>query len=183
MRIVIGFTGVARCGKDTAAQYLVERYNFRIVRFAGALKDMARAVGLTENQIEGDEKEQPCELLGWKSPRFFLQTLGTEFGRDLICADLWTRIWKHRVSEVPNDVGVVAPDVRFSNEGMAIADLCGKVVRISANRPGVGIAGQHVSELQTVPANITIDNSGYTDAFLEQIDHLATEHFHLSQRG
>ena len=136
-----------------------------------------------ENQIEGDEKERPCELLGYKTPRHALQTLGTEWGRDLICADLWTRIWRHRVAEVADGVGVVAPDVRFQNEGLAIADLGGKVVRISANRPGVGIAGQHVSELQTVPANITIDNSGYTDAFLEQIDHLATEHFHLSQRG
>ena len=183
MRVVVGFTGVARCGKGTAAQYLVERYGFRLVKFAGPLKDMARAIGLTENQIEGDEKELPCEMLGGRSPRYFMQHLGTGFGRDTICEDLWIRLWKSRVAEVPDDQGVVADDVRFPNEGLAIADLGGRVVRISANRPGVGISGSHVSELQTVPANITIDNSGYTDALLEQIDHLALEHFHLSQRG
>ena len=183
MRTVIGFTGVARCGKDTAAQHLVEHYGFRLVRFAGALKDMARTLGLTENQIEGDEKELPCDLIGGKTPRLFMQLLGTEFGRNSICQDIWIRIWKHRVSEAPEGVGIVAPDCRFYNEAMAIADLGGKVVRIRANRPGVGIAGGHASELQVVPANITIDNSGYTDTFLEQIDHLVQEQFHLSQRG
>lgn len=181
MRVVIGFTGVARCGKDTAARYLVERYNFRIVRFAGALKDMARAIGLTENQIEGDEKEQPCELLGWKSPRFFMQALGTDLGRDLICNDLWTRIWKHRVSEVPDGVGVVAPDCRFANESAAVAELGGEVIRIRAARPGVGIAGQHVSEFQTVPANMAIDNNGDIKDFLAEIDRLARDQFGLTR--
>lgn len=183
MRTVIGFTGVARCGKGTAAQHLVEHYNFRLVKFAGPLKDMCRSIGLTENQIEGDEKELPCDLIGGKSPRFFMQHLGTGFGRNTISQDIWIRLWRHRVSEVPDGIGVVADDVRFQNEALAIADLGGKVIRIRADRPGVGIAGSHASELQVVPANITIDNSGYTDKFLEQIDHLVQEQFHLSQRG
>jgi hypothetical protein len=40
-------------------------------------------------------------------------TLGTEWGRDLVHADIWTRLWAARAECFPL---VVADDVRFPNE-------------------------------------------------------------------
>lgn len=58
-RLIIGFTGLAGSGKSTAALHT----GYTRVRFAGPLKDMMRALGLTEQEIEGDRKEKPCNLL------------------------------------------------------------------------------------------------------------------------
>jgi hypothetical protein len=60
---IIAFTGLAGSGKSTAAKHLCTRHGFERVRFAGPLKDMMRALGLTEREIEGDRKESPCALL------------------------------------------------------------------------------------------------------------------------
>ena len=43
---------------------------------------MLYQLGLGEAHIEGALKEVPCELLGGKTPRYAMQTLGTEWGRD-----------------------------------------------------------------------------------------------------
>jgi hypothetical protein len=51
---------------------------WRQVKFAGPLKSMCMALGLTEAHIEGHLKEVPCELLCGQTPRHAMQTLGTE---------------------------------------------------------------------------------------------------------
>ena len=42
--MIIGFCGFAGSGKDTAADYLVNFYNFDRISFAGPLKDTLSAV-------------------------------------------------------------------------------------------------------------------------------------------
>jgi hypothetical protein len=171
MRPLIGFTGLARCGKGTAAEHLVRNHGFACVKFAGALKDMMRALGLTEDHIEGHLKELPCDLLGGKTPRFAMQRLGTEFGRQTIADDIWIRAWCDRVSKVgPQYHGIVTDDTRFDNEAAAIRDAGGIVVRIIANRDGVGIAGAHASEAMAFSADVTIDNSGTIAEFITRVD-------------
>jgi hypothetical protein len=68
--------------------HLVNHRGFARVRFAGPLKAMMAALGCTNAEIDGDRKEVPCDLLGGKSPRWAMQTLGTEWGRKLIGDDL-----------------------------------------------------------------------------------------------
>lgn len=60
---LVGFCGLMGSGKTFAADYLVEKYGYTKVKFAKPLKDMLRAMGLTEEHIEGDLKELPCDLL------------------------------------------------------------------------------------------------------------------------
>jgi putative protein kinase ArgK-like GTPase of G3E family len=79
-RQIIGLTGLMGSGKSLAAQEL-ERIGFTRTRFAGSLKDMMRVLGLTEEEIEGNLKETACALLGGKTPRYAMQTIGTEWGR------------------------------------------------------------------------------------------------------
>ena len=91
--MIIGLTGLAGSGETTVARHLMGMHGFVRHRMAEPLKSMLKALGLTEQQIDGDLKEVPCELLGGKTPRHAMQTLGTEWGRDLISQNLWVKAW------------------------------------------------------------------------------------------
>src|SRR6516164_9279263 len=96
-RAVVGFAGRMHSGKTTAALELI-RYGFVRVRFAGPLKSMLHALGLTPAELDGDLKEQPCALLGGVTPRHAQQTLGTEWGRACITPEVWVNAWLHAVA-------------------------------------------------------------------------------------
>lgn len=165
---LIAFTGLAGSGKTTAAQYLVEQHGYVRTRFADSLKAMLRSIGLSHEEIDGSRKELPSPLLCGKTPRWAMQTLGTEWGRDCIDSDLWTTIWVERIA--PHlDLGgrVVCDDCRFENEAVAVGRLGGTVVRIEDRG---GIAGAHESEGRDFPADLTITNAGSITSFHRAID-------------
>ena len=167
-RTIIAFTGLAGSGKTTAAKHLVNRHGFERVRFAGPLKDMMRALGLSDREIDGDRKELPCDLLCGKTPRWAMQSIGTEWGRQLIGADLWIRAWQAAVDRLPAVVPVVVDDCRFPNEAAAIRAAGGFLVAVE--RPGLS-AGQHVSEGQDLgPAVATVRNTGTVRELLAAVD-------------
>lgn len=88
---LLGITGKAGSGKTTASDHLVS-LGWTRVKLAGPFKDMLRAIGLTDQHLEGDLKEAPCDLLCGQTPRHAMVTLGTEWGRDMIGGDFWTEI-------------------------------------------------------------------------------------------
>lgn len=172
-RTLIAFTGLAGAGKSTAAQHLVAR-GFTRIRFAGPLKAMMAALGLTHEQIDGTEKETPCALLGGKTPRYAMQTIGTEWGRDLIANDLWIRAFNLALEKVPAGVPVVVDDCRFPNEAAAISANGGVIVRIE--RPEVTRSGyQHSSETHALPAARTLHNTASAAALCQQVDELVRD--------
>lgn len=137
---VIGFCGPIGCGKSTAARILMERYGYRRERFADPLKAMLAALGLSPEELDGPAKEAPAALLGGRTPRHAMQTLGTEWGRQLIDPDLWVRAWELRVGGYWRrfHAPVVSDDVRFGNEVAAIRAMGGLVVRIERPAPPPG---------------------------------------------
>jgi hypothetical protein len=165
---VIALVGLAGCGKSTVAKHLTARHGYRVEKFAGPLKDMLRAFGLTEEHIEGKLKEEPTPLLCGRSPRFAMQTLGAEWGRDLIHPSLWVGAWMHRAGTGY----VVTDDCRFSNESAAVRLLGGTVIRIV--RPVIGAPQGHISETEQseIPADHVIVNDGTYGELLAQIDAL-----------
>lgn len=168
-RTLIAFTGLAGSGKSTAAQHLVKNHGFQRLRFAGPLKDMMRALGLTEAEIEGDRKEMPCDLLGGKTPRYAMQTIGTEWGRDIIAPDLWIRAFNAALAKVPADVPVVVDDCRFPNEADAIIAAGGVLVRVVRPGAGAGASG-HSSEGQPLPVVGEIQNDVSLPTFIWSVD-------------
>ena len=186
---VIGLTGAAGSGKSTVAQMLVANHGAIRLPFAKLLKDMlvhlleAQGIGLAValRMVGGDLKEVPSPHLGGRTPRYAMQTLGTEWGRALV-PTFWVDAWRAAVDRADleaaadmSDVLIVADDVRFPEEVAAIRALGGLVVRIT--RPGAGLtgaAGAHSSETTDLgEADTTITNDGSLDWLLAQADALA----------
>lgn len=157
---MIGITGRKYHGKDSVSRELA-LHGFAVVRFAGPLKAMLRAFyaehGLDtvtiERKIEGDLKEHPCALLRGKTPRYAMQTLGDEWGRQLIADDLWVESLFTRATAVEK---AVVPDVRYPNEAAAIARTGGSLWRVNAGgRVPDNEHSTHASETQV--DSITVD--------------------------
>lgn len=150
MTRLIALTGYAGSGKSTVAKHLVEAHGFTLVKFAGPLKSMMRCLGLGDREIEGDLKEKPHPVLCGETPRHAMQTIGTQWGRQLIGPDLWVNVAVESTLAVLSRGGsVVIDDCRFENEAGAIRHHGGEIIQI--RRPGVGPVNAHPSE--NLPAN------------------------------
>lgn len=179
--MIIGLSGRMGSGKSTAAEYLATHYGFARVRFAGPLKAMVAGylatVGASmdrmERLIEGDMKELPCDEFCGRSPRQVMQTLGTDWARDQIAPDFWTRAWRQAAeAELARGApGVIAEDCRFANECEAVRSFSGKVIRIE--RPSAEpVAAGHVSEAQVIPHDTLIWNDGPVEILYTRLDGL-----------
>jgi hypothetical protein len=169
--IIIGITGRARAGKDTGADYLVNNYGFVKISFAAPIKRALKAMtGIDDDFIYGDRKEEHLDVLCGNSPRRLLQTLGTEWGRDVVGKDFWIKLAMAEAKrQMAAGNNVVISDVRFNNEATAIFGLGGaiwEVIRESADD-----VEAHSSEkgVWAVP-KATLDNNGHITNFYDQID-------------
>lgn len=128
-KLLVGLVGKARVGKDTAACHL-RKMGLGVYAFADPLKDMLE-VGFG-NYFRSEYREDPIDWLG-KSPRELMQTLGTEWGRDLIHPDLWVLMAHQRwlkTLESEERYGLTLSDVRFNNEAQWILDQGGLLIEI-----------------------------------------------------
>ena len=158
--MLIGITGRAGSGKSTAAKYLVRERHFICVPFAGPLKKMLRGLGLTDRETDGDLKEHPSDLLLGVTPRFAMQRLGTEWGRDLIHPDLWIELWRREVGRLlTGGHSVVSDDCRFPNEADVLRRLGGKIIGIRTDEALDLDVAAHASEAQHIEPDAKILNS------------------------
>jgi hypothetical protein len=171
-RLIVGFTGRIGSGKTFAAQEL-NKYGFTRMRFAGPLKKMMAALGLTPEEIDGSLKELPCELLCGSAPRWAMQSIGTQWGRDLIGEDIWVNAWKRAVSNMQPGANVVVDDVRFANEADAIRSMGGVVVRINTPDDNRAPHELHESERLEFEYDQVITND-FTPTFKNHIRALAS---------
>ncbi|QSY98666.1 hypothetical protein J2J97_31850 (plasmid) [Rhizobium bangladeshense] len=119
MSKIIGLLGAKHAGKSEIAQYLVEHHGFTRFRFADGVKGMLKTLGLTEAQVDGDEKESPIPLLGGKRYRDAATSLGTGWGRNMMDDDLWVRACEQKILAHMlgrRDVRIIVDDVRYANE-------------------------------------------------------------------
>jgi hypothetical protein len=169
---LVAFTGPAGSGKSTAASGLVYRHGFMPVRFADPLKAMAAALydqlGLAASEVRervrGSLKDTPDPALEGITPRFIMQTLGTEWGRQTLRDSLWVDIWRARAErELRMGHSVVVDDCRFQNEADVVRELGGIVVGVF--RPGGARAPEHASENGVMPDTLIANTK--TEAVLD----------------
>lgn len=164
-KIVLGFCGPEGAGKSTAAKLVCTSHrSVQIIPFAQPLKKMLEALGVPAENLYGtlEQKLAPLDILAGHSARWAAQSLGTEWGRDLIHPDLWVLAWKRAVAASEANI-VLADDLRFQNEAAAVQTLGGKIVLLM--RPDAddraGTNGAHRSqEYWKLPVDETIINSG-----------------------
>lgn len=141
--MIIGFAGAKRCGKDTATAYLLKKFkNAEQVMLAEPLKlGLIAMFGFTWEQVNGIgyDREQPTEY--GVSIREMLQTLGTEWGREMIHPDVWVKLQLKKMQEDPTKIYVMS-DVRFENEAALVREH-GTLIHI---RAGVCVEDIHKSE-------------------------------------
>lgn len=163
MSRLVGFTGRMGSGKSSAAMML-EGHGFNSVSFAGPIKSMARALlqngfGYGDGDVDFhfDDKEFLLPGVGC-TMRHLLQTLGTEWGRNLIKQSLWLDSARLRLNRL-DYADVVVDDVRFGNEAAMIREAGGLIIHL--RRPG-GSSVQHVSEfpVSVHEGDVVIVNDG-----------------------
>jgi hypothetical protein len=228
--MIVGISGLAGSGKDTAADFFVRNHDFVRVSLADPVKRVCADIyGFSFDQLWGpspsrnapDERfprehgpfrDGRCACCGfgfdlfpfdmakpdglpqcYLTPRFALQQLGTEWGRDCF-SDTWVTYaltvagklsveggysytpmggLAFRVSQPRRRFNVVIPDVRFKNEIAGLHSVGAILVRIVRPNAGLsGVAGAHRSEteLSAVPDstfNAVVQNDG-TLAVLEE---------------
>lgn len=167
--MLIGVIGRKGSGKDTFAAELIHR-NFYNIKMADGLKEMLRAFyrlidldhETIERKIEGDLKEMPCEDLVGATPRWAMQTLGTEWAKMVDPTHtIWARQWRDRVAPMLNSgTPVVCTDIRFLHEASIVTQLGGYLVRVE--RPSLEATDLHVSEqeMMLIEEDVTIQNTG-----------------------
>lgn len=151
---IIGFTGQATAGKTLSATIVSSHFGGYVrMSFADPIRDMLLSLGITREDMS-ERKNQPHPLLCGRTPRYALQKLGTEWGRDLIGGDIWASAALNRAARAHefNDL-VVFDDVRFGNEAYAIRRAGGIIIEVS--RPGLPPRMDHASERGVTPALIS----------------------------
>lgn len=145
---IIGMAGPARSGKDTAADHLVNQWGFTKLGFATPLKNMI-AVMLNQSVdwiLDAAHKEQNIPEIGY-SPRHLMQTLGTDWARNILDDQFWIRLANRQLNELYRQgfAGVVITDCRFENEAKMIRDRGGLICHIS--RSSTPQVREHASEI------------------------------------
>lgn len=155
---LIGIAGPARSGKDTVANFIIAAQGGYRYSFADPIRAMLRQIGVDmDDPYWRDRKEQVIPALG-VSPRRLMQTLGTEWGREQINADLWLILAQQRL--LSNGPGMVISDVRFENEATWIRSLGGRIIHV--HRPDVAKIEEHISEggIESQPTDVKLFNNG-----------------------
>jgi hypothetical protein len=168
--ILIGITGRARCGKDTAADYLSANIGFKKYSFAQPIKDAVKSIfGLTEDHVNGHLKEVVLPDIG-HSPRFLMQTLGTEWGRKIVNDQVWLLAAHRKIANL-GDYPIVIPDVRFENEASFIRNNGGLLIHI--NRPDCQPVPAHEREngVSLMPGDVQIINNDSVEQLYKQVEH------------
>jgi hypothetical protein len=138
--MIVGLLGFIGSGKGTAGDILKDM-GFTPVSFAKGVKDVAAEMfGWPRHLLEGDTqhsrdwREQPDEFWSKEfgkpfTPRYALQLMGTEVGRDVFHKDFWVIKLKKYIEDNPNQNYVIT-DVRFFNEIDFVYDQKGILIEV-----------------------------------------------------
>lgn len=168
MSFIVGlYSPTPGAGKSTVADELI-RAGFIRLKFASGLKRMIQSVLEEQNvpaseisrMLEGDLKETPTTYLSGRTPRYAMQTLGTEWGRDLIHQDIWLNILQQKIDNNKTQP-IVIDDLRFPNEYRFLKSQKSQVLLVKIlSVQNTDVIHTHVSEgsLSDVPFDLVVNN-------------------------
>lgn len=167
--MIIGISGLAGSGKDTCADFLVGRYNFKKTSFADPMKKIVQDVfGFTDEQLYGPSEMRNAPDIRYPRSHTWGELAVDESGVVYTCVccgvtthlvrqcyltprfalqqlgSEWGRVcypnvWVDLAIRNAGHGDVVIPDVRFKNEIDGLRAAGAYLVRII--RPGAGLSG------------------------------------------
>jgi hypothetical protein len=158
-----------RSGKSTVATMLTERLFGLTQSFAAPFYDFIIQIAAPfmqdgEQEVRAwlsDERKDKALVPGLGvTLRSMLQTIGTNWGRDCVNAQLWTMLAEKKAQKALKSYSVIYDDMRFPNEFAMIQRNGGKCIRI--DRPGEARGDTSIGEglLNDHSFDFTIYNSG-----------------------
>lgn len=190
-------SGKKSSGKDTAAKNICSQHkNSEHLSLAEPLKQAAKSFlkivygcVITHEHMYGNLKEEPLydrngnpvlvkaisgEFLVQGTFRHFAQTLGTEYGRNVLNIQIWTNAIFSRILASNSDVFAIS-DCRFLSEIEFFQEQCKKynidlkIIRINRD---TGNIDHHPSEndLDDYPFEIVINNNGTKEEFYKELE-------------
>jgi len=166
----IAILGLKGHGKDTAAQCL-EQLGYENIKFAGPLKEMLYTLyqqigfmrGQAAQRIDGDLKEEVCPHLK-VTPRWAMQSLGTEWGRVEIHPDIWLNLAVERIRMHDK---VVVTDCRFDNEFKRLQ--ANRFLTIRVERPELMAQATDLHASETRILDHKVDCVVYNDGTIDDL--------------
>lgn len=159
---IIGLTGRARSGKDTVANIISDTYRYPAIALADPIKQATYVMlePFLAHLKDDMQKEKTIPALG-VSPREIWQTLGTEWGRQLINENIWLIIAKERISmlEKLGHEGAVITDVRFNNEAEMVRDMGGTVYHVQRDDADEVVKHDSEAGVYFRDGDVAIDNN------------------------
>src|SRR6266404_53931 len=174
--MILGLSGKKRCGKSTLARLLHEKYNW----FRGDLSKPITLMGITLLRYQNVSEERIRHIigvgrdteiiteLGWKTFRWFQQTIGTDWGRMLMHTDLWTNAFIN--ADGLKHANIVMENIRFQSEVEILRSFGGIIIRIIRHTDDDN--DKHVSEqeLEEIVPDHIFHNNGTPYQMLKCIE-------------
>lgn len=161
---LIGIAGPARAGKDTLANYILKNLDdsqgWNRASFADSLKAMLKVIDVDCSDEAKDKKDGYFDV----TPRRMMQTLGTEWARDLIDKDFWVKVF----ARINSGKFLVVPDVRFENEAKLVRSH-GVLIHLTG-RGGINSGHKSENPVGFEAGDIVIDNSRDLEWLYAQVD-------------
>lgn len=170
--MLLGFSGKAGSGKDTAAEFL-KKFYFVKTAYADPLKEACIfKFNLSYNDVYTQEGKAKFNPTWGMTNREILQLEGTEHTKPHWGEDFWARRWLETYNDLKAEgiVNILVSDVRFDAEAEQILSLGGKIIEIEREDSKVK-AGDHSSEqgLSRHLISHTIKNNSTLAAFEKSV--------------
>lgn len=161
--VIILLSGKKECGKTTIANYIKEKYNFKIYNLADKLKEITFDL-LKYFNYNITELNDLYDINTKKQYRKHLQYLGTDIFRKHFGEDFWCEQLYKQINENEN---YIIGDIRFLNEKNYFKDSISiKIIRPELNN----IEDNHISEQIDFECDYTIYNNETLTELYDKID-------------
>lgn len=189
---IIAVTGIARSGKDTTADYLVQKYGYVRLAYADIMKSiLCSTFNITPQELEAYKNDKYSFLavfnakqqMSWQEDvytplevnfRNILENFGQSM-KALFGEKVWSNLIVQKIKELNHDK-IVVSDVRFHVEIDGLRENFNDVTLLRVTN-GLQPASEHASEVQHLEFTdyTLIDNTKDLEWLYTQIDQIAKQ--------
>lgn len=164
---IIGIAGRSRCGKDTIAQIIIDKYpQYKIRRLSEPLKIAVTTLyDYTPEQLESDAKESIDDRWG-KTPRETMQSF-TDYMMSYMGHDFFT---KQLYFKYKSDEYIIIPDIRYEHDVHEIKKRNGIVIKVE--RPSSFVSHDFEKHIDNLTYHYFIKNNGTIEQLQNCINQL-----------